>query len=891
MKKTNANSIPIVSVVLGCLFLFGFLAMPSFSSAPQPESPAHYFKFIPGTDGMLVDYESLIGYLEKLAATSPRIKLEKIGLSPLGKPMYIAFISAAENIKNLPGLKEINRRLALDDTIPAAEREELFKVGRVFVLASLSMHAEEVGPSQAAAPIAYDLAFTQDPQKLKWLNDVVYMMVPCHNPDGMDMVVEHYRKYKGSKYEGSGFPGLYHKYVGHDNNRDFVTLSQQDNKVISAISDLNWFPQVMVEKHQMGKRGPRYFVPPFADPIAENIDAGIWNWTGIFGANMMKDMTAAGLAGVSQHYLFDDYWPGSTETCIWKNVIGLLTEAAPVKQASPIFIEPNELIVEGKGLSEYKKSVNMPLPWPGGWWRLGDILQYEFASTMSIIKTASCHAKDILRFRNDLCRKEVETGKTQPPFYYLLPLRQHDQSELVNLVNLLKEHGIIIYQLTTDTTVAGQNYSKGDIVIPMAQPFRPFIKEVMEAQQYPVRHYTPDGQVIEPYDITSWSLPLHMGVFAVAIEQKNLVPGDFDHQLKRIEGSFSLSGSVPDHFYAVLFPASHNESFKAAFRAIKEGFAVSRLDKRVLLPKATFNPGSFVIYSNEKNSSLLKLFLQQLSVQPSFIYESKKLEATPVIIPRIALVESYFDDMDAGWTRFVFDTYGLPFKVLNPGEFEGTDFSKNFDIVIFPDSSKDILIDGKDKVHDTYYDSDMPPQFTRGIGKKGFNNLLLFLDSGGIILSWGNSTALFMGDLVLERPQQPKEEFQLPVDDISATLEKNEFDCPGSLLKLDLLEGHPLTLGLPKQIGVFFQGKRAFSTTIPDQDMDRRVIGKFPEQDILLSGYCQKVEKIGNQCGLVWLKKNKGQLVLFGFPPQFRASIPATYKLLFNAILLPPLKY
>ena len=96
------------------------------------------------------------------------------------------------------------------------------------------------------------------------------------------------------------------------------------------------------------------------DPIAENVDAGIWNWTTIFGSNLIKHMTAEGLTGVSQHYLFDDYWPGSTETCIWKNVIGMLTEAASVQYAKPIYIEPNELRVAGKGLSEYKKSINMP---------------------------------------------------------------------------------------------------------------------------------------------------------------------------------------------------------------------------------------------------------------------------------------------------------------------------------------------------------------------------------------------------------------------------------------------------------------------------------------------------------------------------------------------------
>ena len=193
--------------------------------------------------------------------------------------MYIAFISSADNIDNLDNLKDINKRLALDTNIPDLEKEELIAEGKVFVLGTLSMHSTEVGPSQSAPLIAYDMATTSDPSKLQWLDDVVYMMVPCHNPDGMDMVINHYHKYLGTKYEGSSMPRVYHKYVGHDNNRDFVTLSQEDTKAIARIYNLEWYPQVMIEKHQMGSTGTRYFVPPMHDPIAVNVDAGIWNWT------------------------------------------------------------------------------------------------------------------------------------------------------------------------------------------------------------------------------------------------------------------------------------------------------------------------------------------------------------------------------------------------------------------------------------------------------------------------------------------------------------------------------------------------------------------------------------------------------------------------------------
>ncbi len=890
----NSKGITRMGLIFGifvCIAASGFFNVPSTAQENvQPETPEKYFGFYPGTDRKIFAYETLLNYFQKLETTSPRIKVEKIGLSPMGKPMVIVFISAAENIKNLAALKEINRKLALDAELSDTERTACFEQGKVFVLGTLSMHSDEIAPATASPLIAYDLAVTQDPQKLKCLEDVVYMMVPNHNPDGMDMVVEHYQKYKGTKYEGCPLPNVYHKYVGHDNNRDFVTLSQSDTKAIAALFNLDWFPQVMVEKHQMGYRGPRYYVPINHDPIAEIIDAGIWNWIGIFGSNLMKDMTGAGLAGVSQHYLFDNYWTGSTETCIWKNVIGFLTEAASVKVASPIFIEANELTVEGKGLSEYKKSVNMPLPWPGGWWHLADIVQYEVVSTLSILQTAAQHRVDILRFRNDLCKKEVLSGHTQPPFYYILPIKQHDQSEWVVLVNLLIEHGITVCQLTQNTVIAGQNYAKGDIVVPMSQPFRPFIKEVLEPQEYPLRHYTPNGEIIKPYDITTWSLPLHFGVSSVTVNRKDQLPTDFQSLLQKIDSPFTLSTPAPENFSAAILTVTNNESYKAAFTAIKEGFTVTRLKKAVVLNQVTFNPGSFIISGTGKNNSALKKFLKELSVTPIFLENTTTLETQPVKIPRIALVETYFHDMDAGWTRFVLDSYAIPFKIIHPGEFETLDLSKNYDMLIFPDSIKSILLDGKDKSGDDYRISALPPEFARGMGEKGLEKVFIFLDNGGMILSWGNSTEIFMGMQKMTLPNLPKEEFQLPVSNIAAKIEKSGLYCPGSLMKLDLVPGHPLTLGLPEQIGIFYRGKHVFRTIIPERDMDRRVIGKFPEKDILLSGYCENQEKVGNQSALVWLKKNKGQLVLCGFSPIFRASTHVSYKLLFNTILLPPLQ-
>jgi hypothetical protein len=120
-------------------------------------------------------------------------------------------------------------------------------------------------------------------------------------------------------------------------------------------------------------------------------------------------------------------------------------------------------------------------------------VKYEVESMNTLLQTASENKKKILTLRNELCKKEVAKGRSEAPYYYILPVVQSDQGELVHLVSLMQEHGIDVFRLTKDISIEQKTYKAGDIVIPLAQPFRPFIKEVMEKQKYPERHFTEGG--------------------------------------------------------------------------------------------------------------------------------------------------------------------------------------------------------------------------------------------------------------------------------------------------------------------------------------------------------------------------------------------------------------
>jgi hypothetical protein len=317
---------------------------------------------------------------------------------------------------------------------------------------------------------------------------------------------------------------------------------------------------------------------------------------------------------------------------------------------------------------------------------------------------------------------------------------------------------------------------------------------------------------------------------------------------------------------------------------MKEGLEVKRLNADLQLGTEGYKQGSFIVFKGKKKE-VLEGVLEGLPFQPGVIAEKGEFDAIELELPRIALVETYFHDMDAGWTRFVFDTYHIPYTVLNPDKFPETDLAGKFDVIIFPDTDKSILMTGKRKSGDSYYMGSYHPDYVKGMDKKGMENLMTFSDKGGTVIAWGRSANLFEGILKIKQGEA-EEEFQLPFRDLSPALVKAGLYVPGSLVKMNVIEGHPLTLGMPESIGVFSRGRPVFQTSVPRFDMDRRVIGSYPEKEILMSGYASNEEKMGKKAAMIWMEKGEGQFVFYGFNPQFRASTQTSFKLLFNAILL-----
>ena len=478
---------------------FAALLLLASTAVAQVPSPSEFLKLTIGADKTLADYKQIRSYFRALDAASPRVDIEVLGKTTLGEEMIMAVISSEENLRNKARIREIARRLADPRGLSEEEQARLVSEGKAIVLVTCNIHSSEIASSQMAMEWAHALATATDAETKRRLDNVVLLLVPSLNPDGQQMIVDYYKKYVGTKYEGGRLPWLYHHYVGHDNNRDWFMLTQVETRNMSRAIYHQWFPQLFVDEHQMGSDGPRMFIPPFADPVDPDVHPLIWREVNIVGSNMALRLEQANKPGLIYGYQFDAYWLGGTRnTGWWKNITGLLLEIASARIASPVYVEPGELRGGSKGLIDYKATINHPNPWKGGWWRLRDIIDYERIASDALLETAADRRADLLR---NIATRARAALAVAPKEGYRIPRQQHDWASAQHLAWLMNEHNVEVHQA-----------ANGDYWIPLGQPYAKFVIEMMEPQRYPEVRLQAGRDILRPYDVASWTLPLQMGV-------------------------------------------------------------------------------------------------------------------------------------------------------------------------------------------------------------------------------------------------------------------------------------------------------------------------------------------------------------------------------------------
>jgi hypothetical protein len=633
-----------------------------------------------------------------------------------------------------------------------------------------------------------------------------------------------------------------------------------------------WHPQVFLTMHQMGSDGPRFFVPPNADPIDPNYDPLIWRTAALLGSAMGLELQRDGRKGVLSNGMYDYYWPGYEDSApLGHNTVCLLTEVASVKVASPIAVDPAQLKGDARALADHRPQVNFPDPWPGGRWTLRDIVDYDVSAIEGLLYAVSAYREQIVSNFYEMGRRAVEAGRNGGPFAFLIPADQHDPHAAARLEELLIDGHIEIYRALEPFRADGDPYPEGTDVILLSQPFRAYAKTLLERQRYPVQRSAANAPPERPYDVAGWTLPLQMGVEVKTIERYFEAPA-MSRLAKAAVRQASVWGERKPGFYLV--DARGNGGAIAINRLLAAGATVSSLTSPLAAGGYTYAPGALVTSFSPASATIVADVARDLGLRVDGVRGRPPTTVRPITRKRIALYKPWTENIDEGWTRWLLDRYEFPYETVTDAEIRAGLLRDRYDIIILPSARADRLILGRSA--DT-----APPEYVGGLGTEGVEALKRFVEAGGTLVCLDEA-----GELAIHA-------FALPVRDVAREA-ADGFFCPGSILRIELDVNSPLTYGLRSETAGFFAFSAAYEPLGPrppaaghggaSPGASVETVARYANQDLLLSGWIEGEKVIAGRSAVVQATVGAGRIVLFGFRVQHRGQSHATFRLLFNAL-------
>jgi hypothetical protein len=522
------------------------LASPALAQRGTLPTPASILGYEPGADRHLPTWKQITDYFTALDKASPRVQTRVLGKTTLGRPFLAVFISDSSTLANLEHYRQIQRKL-MDPRLQAAgERQKLLDDGKNVIMVTSAIHSNEVGGYTTPLNLADRLARAADPEARTILANTIIILVPSQNPDGVDIVGDYYRSTLGTPREGQQPPVLYHKYVGHDDNRDWYAFTQVETRYTIDSLYSQWDPQIVNDIHQQGSNAGRIFIPPYMDPVEPNIDPILTAATNGLGMSMVWRMTNQGFTGIASNASYDQ-WSPARQYSLYHRGARLLTETASARLASPIEIPFSEL-GSGRGYEAKTETWNFPSVWTGGKWGYPDIVRYQTAASWALFLDAALDRRAWLEgyaAQADRALGPLPAWGTEKwPSAVVIPKTQPDTQALKRLIWSLQHGQVEIRESTAPVTAEGKSYPAGSYVVVMKQPFGSYAKALLERQDYPNLFEYPGGPPKRPYDVTAHTLPLLFGVDVAHVMDAPPSTGPVLKQIPEPAYSSVLSGKA-----------------------------------------------------------------------------------------------------------------------------------------------------------------------------------------------------------------------------------------------------------------------------------------------------------------------------------------------------------
>ncbi|MEJ2203996.1 MAG: M14 family metallopeptidase [Gemmatimonadota bacterium] len=900
------------------------------TSAQNVTSPEDFFGHTIGADYELPNYTRFAAYWRRLAEESPRMALQEIGRTAEGRPQLMAVVTSPDNHLKLSRYQEISRRLALAEGVDEAEAIALAHEGRAVVWIDGGLHATEVLGAQQLLETVYQMVSGTDPETLRILDDVVMLFVHA-NPDGHELVADWYmRESDPLKRTTGGIPRLYHKYVGHDNNRDSYMVSQPETENMARILYTDWMPQIMYNHHQVGPAGAIMWAPPFRYPANYNIDPLVLAGIEQVGMAMQARFIYEDKPGVTMREggPFSTWWNGGLRTTAYfHNIIGLLTETQGNPTPLDVPFVPSRIMPDGDYL----------LPIEPQTWHFRQSIDYEVTANRAVLDYASRNREQVLRNIWKAGRNQIERGRRDswrvtpermaalarvldendaeerfvgpqtgalagyfsqgsPPEYfaelrrpedrdprgYILPSDQPDFPTATKFVNALIKNGVRVHQATRDFEVSGRRYPAGSWIVKSDQAYRPHVLDMFEPQDHPDDFTYEGGAPVPPYDNAGYTLAYQMGV-------------TFHRILEGFEGPFDVvqdpasppPGRVANAEGAAGFLLSHavNDVAIVTNRLLAQGHPVSWLKHETVVRGRHFPAGTVYVPGGEQVVEKLSDWAAELGidVQGTDRPPGEVLALGPA---RVGLWDQYGGSIPSGWTRWIFETFEFPYELVYPSRLNEGDLRKQYDVLVFvtdaiPARDSDggggfaIFGEGPDE-------EAIPPEFRAWLGEvtvaETVPHLLRFMEEGGTVIAIGTSTALAghaglpLADHLVDGEGQPVSEA--------------DYYVPGSVLRVRVDNTRPLAFGVPDEVDVFFNNSPVLRLQPEAPRAGVTPVAWFDDSEPLRSGWAWGQHRLRDGIAIAEARVGRGHLFLFGPEITMRGQPHGTFKFLFNGIHL-----
>jgi hypothetical protein len=906
-------------------------------------TPRDVIGFTPGDDRKLASWAKIVDYFKQLERASDRVKVQELGKTTLGRPFVLATISSPANLARLEQFKEIQSKLADPRTFNSndSEAEKLIAEGRTIVLITCGIHSTEVGGNLVSMNIAYKLASDDSPETREILDRCIVLLVPSLNPDGVDIVKNWYDKTLGTPAEGTNPPELYHHYAGHDNNRDWYAFTQVETQLTVDKVHNVWHPQIVHDIHQQGDTGSRFFLPPYVEPWEPNVPPIIQAGVNFMGSSMAWELIGEGKSGVVTNGVYDAWTPARAYQH-YHGGIRILSETASARIASPTNI-PFDKLTPQVGVNPKVRSANFPLVWPGGEWKLANIVDYMQAGAFALMRNAARYRERWVRDFYRVGKDAVRERKPGEPFAFLIPPPREAgfwQTEgRRRLLSILIRGEVDMIDAASAFEGDGKEYPAGTKIIPMAQPYGAFAKTLLERQRYPDLREYPGGPPRRPYDVTAHTLPLLMGVDAIQINRPFSLPTPQQIVASKSESAVK-AGEVRVGLYKS-YAASMDEGwtrwvfdqYKNELPGLKLNYtSVTDLDIRGgNLELKLVAKGTEVPYPTKAQAEAAAKSVQPGGDAYTAQWETAYYRERPgpdgsvregwIVVAKNPVVTGLdMRDVSAKaseWARseYQIDFFLMPDAARRLSEATSNHINDQLAIVLDGEvksaprinseigdqgqitgnftkqSAEDLaraLGDLRGKFDCIVIPAQSSQQIVNGLSKDRYPAEV----AGGLAAAGVDALKKFIedGGTVItfnEASQFAIDKLGVPVRNVLEGVPARDFYCPGSILKIKLDTTSPITRGAPllessrDESIAWVEGSLAFETTSPDA----RVIARFADAtELLLSGWLLGGEKLANKAAIVEVNRGKGRVVMFAFRPQYRGQSVATLPFLFNAI-------